>query len=193
MLKPRVHNCPKKFWLQKEVSESWTVNSNIAPNKNNNKQWEISYLHIQQELHNAFIETNLTVNTNGSTTSAHNWACYCNGIYRELTSFSLLRKYRQRNQNLEYEILLPFKSPRKQCCLAETTTIVLTWDDISSFLQKTFFRLLFLVEEFLFQKPKHIISSISYKILYPFTQLAVAKGNISRNAFLSHIIQFLIS
>lgn len=35
MLKSRVHNSSKKLWLQKEVSESWTVNSNIAPTQKN--------------------------------------------------------------------------------------------------------------------------------------------------------------
>lgn len=38
MLKPRVHNSSQKFWLQKEISKSGTVNTYISPTFKNEKE-----------------------------------------------------------------------------------------------------------------------------------------------------------
>lgn len=43
MLKSWVDNSPEKLWLQKKVSESWTVDSNIAPAEINKITENISH------------------------------------------------------------------------------------------------------------------------------------------------------
>lgn len=93
MLKPRVHNCPKKFWLQKEVSESWTVNSYIAP-KEKMITMRNKLTSYTTGVPQCIYWNKLESQYKRKTPSVYKLACYCNYVARELYYFILMITHR---------------------------------------------------------------------------------------------------